>query len=144
MEITTDSDLPPCLNTPSKQARKARQLAAQHSGTLATRVRNPDIRGFFSRTKIVTLKNREEIVIQFRLVPLDLRTFQDRATGVRPRRPRDRAAARRRAREEQRLRIQDGVRPGEDLDRSRQRPPPPSPSARCCHEASSKTAARAS
>lgn len=32
IEITSDADLPKCLNTPTKQTKKARQLAHLHLG----------------------------------------------------------------------------------------------------------------
>ncbi|RMZ79091.1 hypothetical protein DV738_g3434, partial [Chaetothyriales sp. CBS 135597] len=73
--ITDDSDLPKCLNTPSKQAKKARQLAELHLGIPAKKTRAPRPQGFFSRTVIVTLKNGEEVVIQFRPEPLDVEPF---------------------------------------------------------------------
>lgn len=76
IEITSDDDLPYCLNTASKQAKKARQLAHSHSGIPAKKARGPCIQGFFSRTVIVTLQNDEEVVIQFRPEPLDLEPFE--------------------------------------------------------------------
>ncbi|OCK92322.1 uncharacterized protein K441DRAFT_662923 [Cenococcum geophilum 1.58] len=76
IEITSDADLPKCLNTPSKQATKARQLAHLHSGIPAKKARGPRPQGFFSRTMIVTLQNGEDVVIQFRPEPLDLESFQ--------------------------------------------------------------------
>ncbi|KAI9706859.1 MAG: hypothetical protein M1820_004638 [Bogoriella megaspora] len=76
IEITSDADLPKCLNTSSKQATKARQLAHLHSGIPAKKARAPRPQGFFSRTMIVTLQNDEEIVIQFRPEPLDLDSFK--------------------------------------------------------------------
>lgn len=75
IEITSDDDLPGCLNTASKQAKKARQLAHSHSGIPAKKAQGPCIQGFFSRTVIVTLRNDEEVVIQFRPDPLDLEPF---------------------------------------------------------------------
>ncbi|KAF1993663.1 hypothetical protein P154DRAFT_527597 [Amniculicola lignicola CBS 123094] len=76
VEITSDADMPKCLNTPSKQATKARQLAHLHSGIPAKKARGPQPQGFFSRTMIVTLQNGEDVVIQFRPEPLDLESFQ--------------------------------------------------------------------
>ncbi|KAF2796871.1 hypothetical protein K505DRAFT_400234 [Melanomma pulvis-pyrius CBS 109.77] len=76
VEITSDADMPKCLNTPSKQATKARQLAYLHSGIPAKKARGPRPQGFFSRTMIVTLQNGEDVVIQFRPEPLDLESFQ--------------------------------------------------------------------
>ncbi|KAF2458990.1 hypothetical protein BDY21DRAFT_339471 [Lineolata rhizophorae] len=76
VEITSDADMPKCLNTSSKQATKARQLAHLHSGIPAKKARGPRPQGFFSRTMIVTLQNGEDVVIQFRPEPLDLGSFQ--------------------------------------------------------------------
>ncbi|KAL8724464.1 MAG: hypothetical protein Q9166_007933 [cf. Caloplaca sp. 2 TL-2023] len=76
IEITSDADLPKCLNTSSKQTTKARQLAHLHSGIPAKKARTPRPLGFFSRTVIVTLQNDEEVVIQFRPEPLDLEPFE--------------------------------------------------------------------
>lgn len=76
IEITSDADLPKCLNSASKQAKKARQLAHSHSGIPAENAQGPRLQGFFSRTMIVTLQNGEEVVIQFRPEPLDLEPFK--------------------------------------------------------------------
>ncbi|KAL9079626.1 MAG: hypothetical protein Q9157_001511 [Trypethelium eluteriae] len=76
IEITSDADLPKCLNTPSKQTTQARRLAHLHSGIAAKKARGPRPQGFFSRTAIVTLQNGEDVVIQFRPEPLDLEPFQ--------------------------------------------------------------------
>ncbi|KAF1845993.1 uncharacterized protein K460DRAFT_386372 [Cucurbitaria berberidis CBS 394.84] len=56
IEITSDADLPKCI--PAKKAERPRP------------------QGFFSRTVIVTLQNGEDVVVQFRLEPLDLEPFQ--------------------------------------------------------------------
>ncbi|KAI9844688.1 MAG: hypothetical protein M1837_005430 [Sclerophora amabilis] len=74
--ITSDADMPKCLNTPSKQAKKARQLAETYSGLSTKKARGPRLQGFFSRTMIVTLQGNKEVVIQFRPEPLDLEPFQ--------------------------------------------------------------------
>ncbi|WEW54614.1 hypothetical protein PRK78_000034 [Emydomyces testavorans] len=74
--ITCDADMPKCLNTPTKQAKKAKLLAELHSGIPAKKASGPGIQGFFSRTMIVTLKNKEELVIQFRPEPLDIEPFK--------------------------------------------------------------------
>lgn len=78
IEITSDADLPKCLNTPAKQTKKARQLAQSHSGSgnPAKSVRRPHPQGFFSRTVIVTLKDGEDVVKQFRPEQLDIKPFQ--------------------------------------------------------------------
>ena len=75
VEITSDTDLPTCLCTPSKQKIKARQLAHLHSSVPARQARTPQLQGFFSRTVIVILQNGEDIVIQFRPKPMDLEPF---------------------------------------------------------------------
>jgi hypothetical protein len=74
--ITSDADLPKCLNTEAKQVKKAKQLAHSHTGVPAKKARGPHIQGFFSRTMIVTLRNGHEIVIQFRPEPMDLQPFK--------------------------------------------------------------------
>ncbi|KAL8944295.1 MAG: hypothetical protein Q9211_000635 [Gyalolechia sp. 1 TL-2023] len=74
--ITSDADMPKCLNTSSKQTKRARQLAHLHSGIPAKKARTPRPQGFFSRTVIATLQNGEEVVIQFRPEPLDLEPFE--------------------------------------------------------------------
>lgn len=76
IEITSNADLPKCLNTASKQAKKARQLAHSHSGIPVKKAQGPRLQGFFSRTVIVTLQNDDKLVIQFRPEPLDLETFE--------------------------------------------------------------------
>ncbi|KAF2759776.1 hypothetical protein EJ05DRAFT_474838 [Pseudovirgaria hyperparasitica] len=75
IEITSNADLPKCLNTPSKQSTKARQLVNLHSDIPSKKARGPNLQGFFSRTVIVTLQNGEDVVIQFRPEPLDLEPF---------------------------------------------------------------------
>ncbi|KAL8908650.1 MAG: hypothetical protein Q9171_005362 [Xanthocarpia ochracea] len=74
--ITSDTDLPECLDTSSKQTIKAQQLAHLHSGIPTKKARTSRPPGFFSRTVIVTLQNDEEVVIQFRPEPLDLEPFE--------------------------------------------------------------------
>lgn len=76
IEITSDADLPKCLNTTLKQAKKARQLAQSHSGIPAKKAQDPHLQEFFSRTMIVTLQNGEDLVIQFRPEHLDLVPFE--------------------------------------------------------------------
>lgn len=76
IEITSDDELPECLNTTSKQAQKARELAYSHSGIPAKKARSPLLQGFFSRTMIVTLQTGEEVVIRFRPESLDLEPFE--------------------------------------------------------------------
>ena len=76
IEITSDADLPKCLNTTSKQAKKARQLAFSQLGVPTEKARGPHLQGVFSRTMIVTQKNGKELVIQFRPEPLDIEPFE--------------------------------------------------------------------
>ncbi|KZF20434.1 hypothetical protein L228DRAFT_263080 [Xylona heveae TC161] len=76
IEITSDSDMPKCLNTKQKQIKKALELASSHFSTTAKEAHSPDIQGFFSRTMIVTLKTGEKLVIQFRLEQLDMEPFK--------------------------------------------------------------------
>ncbi|KAL9096101.1 MAG: hypothetical protein Q9165_001624 [Trypethelium subeluteriae] len=76
MYITSDADLPKCLNTPSKQTTQARRLAHLHFGIPAKKARGPRPQGFFSRTAIVTLLNGEDVVIQFRPELPDLEPFK--------------------------------------------------------------------
>ncbi len=75
IEITSDDDMPECLNTSSKQAEKARDLALLYSPIPARWVEGPQLQGFFSRTMIVTLQNDHKIVIQFRHQPLETEPF---------------------------------------------------------------------
>jgi len=76
MSVTSNADLPNCLNTESKHVKKAKQLAHSHSGLPARRAQGPRTQGFFSRTVIVTLQNGEEIVIQFRPEIMDIEPFK--------------------------------------------------------------------
>ena len=76
IEIASDADMPQFLNTATKQAKKARELAHAHSGIPARKAQGPRLQGFFSRTMIVTLKTGDEIVIQFRPEVLDLEPFK--------------------------------------------------------------------
>lgn len=73
--ITCDADLP-CLNTASKQNKKARQLAHSYSGVPAKTAQGVHLQGFYCRTHIVTLRNGQKLVIQFRPEPLDTEIFE--------------------------------------------------------------------
>ncbi|KAI1138079.1 hypothetical protein F5Y05DRAFT_385130 [Hypoxylon sp. FL0543] len=75
-EITSDNDLPKLLNTPSKQAKRAKQLVTKHLGIAAKYVDKPPMQGMFSRTLFVTLSDGSEKVVQFRTEPLDLDLFK--------------------------------------------------------------------
>ncbi|KAG9234571.1 hypothetical protein BJ875DRAFT_8329 [Amylocarpus encephaloides] len=74
--VNTNADMPACLNTEQKQAKKAMQLAELHSGIPAKRAQGPRTQGFFSRTMLVTLQDSKEEVIQFRPEPLDVGPFK--------------------------------------------------------------------
>lgn len=76
IEIFSDADLPRCLSTKSKQVAKARQLAnSLNPDNASKKAERAWPLGFFSRTVIVTLKNGDETVIQFRPEPLILEPF---------------------------------------------------------------------
>ncbi|KAG8411742.1 hypothetical protein J3458_015327 [Metarhizium acridum] len=74
--VTSNADLPKCINTEAKQAKKAKQLAQLYTDIPAKKARGPPTQGFFSRTMIVTLQNGDEVVIQFRPEPMDLHPFK--------------------------------------------------------------------
>jgi hypothetical protein len=74
--VDSNADMPACLNTEQKQAKKAKQLAQFHSGIPAKRAQGPRIQGCFSRTMLVTLQDSKEVVIQFRPEPLDIGPFK--------------------------------------------------------------------
>jgi len=76
ISVDTNADMPRCLNTEPKQAKKAKQLAQLHSGILAKKAQGPRIQGCFSRTMLVTLQDGKEVVIQFRPEPLDIGPFK--------------------------------------------------------------------
>jgi hypothetical protein len=76
VEITSDRNLPQCINTPVKQAKKARELAHAHTGIPARKAQGPQIQGFFIRTMIVTLQAGDELVIQFRPEVSDVGPFK--------------------------------------------------------------------
>jgi hypothetical protein len=80
--VTSDADLPPCINTAEKQADKARALAHAHSGVPSLKAQGPRLQGFFSRTMIVTLQNGHELVIQFRPEELDTTPFNIARTAL--------------------------------------------------------------
>lgn len=82
--VESNKDLPTCLNTAQKQARKAKQLASAHSGVRAKKARGPGVQGFFSRTIIVTLQTGEEVVIQFRPEAMDIRPFKTARQALGP------------------------------------------------------------
>ncbi|GAM90003.1 hypothetical protein ANO11243_080430 [Dothideomycetidae sp. 11243] len=70
--IDDDSDLPPCLDTRLKQAVWARKIVDMLSAeNPAIATRTPPQDGAFSRTVIVTLQDKQDVVIQFRRGMLD-------------------------------------------------------------------------
>ncbi|KAI2624327.1 hypothetical protein GGR54DRAFT_570576 [Hypoxylon sp. NC1633] len=75
LEISSDSDLPRLLNTPSKQVKWAKKLVAKHLGSAVKRVDKPPMQGMFSRTQFLTLAYGREAAFQFRTAPLDLDAF---------------------------------------------------------------------
>lgn len=75
-EIITDEDLPQLLNTPTKQVKWVKKSILKHLGSAVDRVKKPPMQGTFSRTLFLTLKDKREIVHQFRTEPLDLNVFK--------------------------------------------------------------------
>lgn len=75
-EITCDKDLSKILDTPTKQVKWAKKLVLKHLGSAVDRVDRPPMQGMFSRTLFLTLKDKREIVQQFRTEPLDLNAFK--------------------------------------------------------------------
>ncbi|KAK2603986.1 hypothetical protein QQS21_003822 [Conoideocrella luteorostrata] len=75
-EISSDTDLPKLLDTPTKQVKWAKSLVTKHLGSAAKRVDKPPMQGMFSRTLFLTLADGRETVIQFRTEPLDLDAFK--------------------------------------------------------------------
>jgi hypothetical protein len=80
MVVESDADMPPCLNTKRKQEKKARELARAHlkinESIPEPKVEGPRLQGFFSRTRIVTFKTGQELVVQFRPEKLDIKPFE--------------------------------------------------------------------
>lgn len=75
-EITCDKDLPAIFNTPTKQVKWIKISILKHLGSPVVRVDRPPMQGMFSRTLFLTLKDKREIVHQFRTEPLDLNAFK--------------------------------------------------------------------
>ncbi|KAJ6152097.1 hypothetical protein N7497_006416 [Penicillium chrysogenum] len=75
-EIICDEDLPKLLNTPSKQVKWVKKLILKHLGSGVDRVDRPPMQVMFSRTLFLILKDKREIVHQFRTEPLDLNAFK--------------------------------------------------------------------
>jgi hypothetical protein len=74
--VEEDSDLPELLSTPAKQQKRAKTLAAAHSGKKPNGALAPGAQGYFSRTWIVKLTGGDRIVIQFRIQPLEVDCFE--------------------------------------------------------------------
>lgn len=75
-EIACDKDLPKLLDTPTKQVKWTKKLVLKYLGSPVDRVDRPPMQGMFSRTLFLTLKDKREIVQQFRTEPLDLNVFK--------------------------------------------------------------------
>lgn len=73
--IGSDSDMPICLNSRSKQCKIAKKLVAACLGSPAVQVDNPSIQDCFSRTLYVNLKDGRKLAVQFRPEHLDLTPF---------------------------------------------------------------------
>ncbi|EPE36496.1 hypothetical protein GLAREA_08659 [Glarea lozoyensis ATCC 20868] len=74
--IESNADMPMCLGTEAKQLEKARELAEAHYNLGVEKSEGVEVQGFYSRTFIVTLQDKMEVVIQFRPEPLDLAPFK--------------------------------------------------------------------
>nr|POE77842.1 hypothetical protein CFP56_09485 [Quercus suber] len=74
--VEDDFDLSELLNTAAKQEQRAKKLAAAHLGKKAYKVQDPEMQGFYSRTRVVRMVGGEKIVIQFRIQPLDTACFK--------------------------------------------------------------------
>ncbi|KAI0101824.1 hypothetical protein GGR51DRAFT_550759 [Nemania sp. FL0031] len=74
--ITSDSDLPKLLSTPTKQVKWAKKLVLEHLNSASKRIDRPPIQGMFSRTLFVALADGREVVVQFRTEPLDIEPFK--------------------------------------------------------------------
>jgi hypothetical protein len=74
--IDEDSDMPEVVNTQAKQIKWAKQLVAEHLGSPSKRrTWLPPYQGSFSRTVLLQLQDDREVVIQFRVEPLDIDAF---------------------------------------------------------------------
>jgi hypothetical protein len=70
-----DFDFPPFLDTSEKQIKRAERLAYHHLGVEAVSAHHVALQGMFSKTIKVTLKDNRDIIIQFRIEPLDTEPF---------------------------------------------------------------------
>ncbi len=80
-EIHANSDLPKSLNSDRKQETKAKEVVLARYGVKAERIRAPRLQGFYSRTRIVTLASGVDVVVQFRVVRLDVKYVEKRSLG---------------------------------------------------------------
>ncbi|KAM5430486.1 hypothetical protein McanMca71_007198 [Microsporum canis] len=71
----SDSDFPKDLNSAEKQIKRAKELATRHVGIPTETAKLTEIQGCFSRTVEVSLKDGRDIIIQFRIEPLDTEPF---------------------------------------------------------------------
>ncbi|KAJ5096993.1 hypothetical protein N7456_007714 [Penicillium angulare] len=83
-EITCDKDLPKLLDTPTKQVKWVKKLVLKYLGSPVDRVDRPPMQGMFSRTLFLVLKDKREIVQQFRTEPLDLNIFKTARDALGP------------------------------------------------------------
>ncbi|GAM82982.1 hypothetical protein ANO11243_009680 [Dothideomycetidae sp. 11243] len=76
VQIHSDADMPECLSSWDKQAAHAARLAGIHCiGQPTLGACPPSPQGCFSRTAIVLLQNGQDVVVQFRLEPMDTTPF---------------------------------------------------------------------
>jgi hypothetical protein len=71
----SDSEFPKELNSAEEQIKRAKELATQHVGIPAETAKLTEIQGCFSKTVEVSLKDDRDIIIQFRIEPLDTEPF---------------------------------------------------------------------
>ncbi|KAI0818283.1 hypothetical protein GGR55DRAFT_68853 [Xylaria sp. FL0064] len=74
--IDEDGDMPGVVNTETKQIKWAKQLVAEHLGSPSKRgTWLPPYQGSYSRTILLELQDGRNVVIQFRVEPLDIDAF---------------------------------------------------------------------
>jgi hypothetical protein len=73
--IEMDFEFPPFFDTLEKQAKRAQQLALQHLGDEVVSAQHVEFQGMFSKTVKVSFKDGRDIIIQFRVEPLDTEPF---------------------------------------------------------------------
>lgn len=70
-----DSEFPENLNSTEKQIAEAKLLIAQHLAVPVTEAKPVEIQGCFSKTYEATLKDGRNVIIQFRIEPLEVGPF---------------------------------------------------------------------